>query len=212
MNLFTSKLKRISQGFSFGMVLQFAIGPVSLYVFQTAFNLGFLSSMKALFGVIFVDAIFIACAAFGITAFLQKSRYQVVFQWLSVIVILTYALLMIFGSREKNSLDLSSPFLSAFILTASSPLTILFWAGIFGTKIQTENFSRSDLFYFSSGALLSTLFFLMLVCLLGSLINDTIPLGLIETLNFVIGFTLIIYALKIAVKNLRGKPDMSPDE
>jgi threonine/homoserine/homoserine lactone efflux protein len=50
-------------------------------------------------------------------------------------------------------------FLSAFVLTASSPLTIVFWTGVFGTKAAELNLDKSKLLVFGLSAVFPPLFF-----------------------------------------------------
>ncbi|MCZ2416482.1 MAG: LysE family transporter [Burkholderiales bacterium] len=49
-----------------------------------------------------------------------------------------------------------SAFINALLLTLSSPLTIVFWAGIFTAKITSGETTREEVYYFAAGAILST--------------------------------------------------------
>ncbi|WP_420029300.1 LysE family transporter [Paenibacillus alvei] len=53
----------------------------------------------------------------------------------------------------------NSAFLPAILLVASNPLTIVFWAGVFSTRVLEEELRKREVCVFSLGALFSTLFF-----------------------------------------------------
>ena len=91
-------------------------------------------------------------------------------------------------------------FMTMLVLTLSNPLTILFWAGVFSTKLAEENFQRGQVYAFGGGAVLSTAFFLSLVSLLGSLMNAHVPAIFIQALNFVVGLVLIGFGLRTMLK------------
>ena len=48
----------------------------------------------------------------------------------------------------KNLSNSTGVFGSAALLTASNPLTILFWAGVFSVKIAEENLGRNEIYKF----------------------------------------------------------------
>jgi threonine/homoserine/homoserine lactone efflux protein len=91
------------------------------------------------------------------------------------------------------------PFYDALLLTASNPLTILFWSGVFATKISTNDFSRKDIVYFSAGCVIATLVFLTLVAMAGALIKSFLPQPVIQVLNLAVGLALIFFAVKMLV-------------
>jgi threonine/homoserine/homoserine lactone efflux protein len=65
------------KGFKFGMVLQFAVGPVCLFLFQTSVAHGLGPAMKGVIGVSLVDALYIAAAILGLGALLRaRPRLQ----------------------------------------------------------------------------------------------------------------------------------------
>jgi threonine/homoserine/homoserine lactone efflux protein len=86
------------------------------------------------------------------------------------------------------------------VLTLSNPLTILFWAGVFSTKLAEENFQRGQVYAFGGGAVLSTAFFLSLVSFLGSLMNARVPAIFIQALNFTVGLVLVGFGLRTMLK------------
>lgn len=67
----------IIKGFRFGMILQLAVGPVCLFIFQTAVSSGALIAFLGVAGVSVVDAAFIIAAIFGLGAILNKKNEQI---------------------------------------------------------------------------------------------------------------------------------------
>ncbi|MBP1745267.1 MAG: hypothetical protein H6Q58_2245, partial [Firmicutes bacterium] len=62
----------VFKGFRFGMLLQVAVGPVCLFIFQTAASSGFASAEMGVLGVAIVDALFISAAILGIGALISR--------------------------------------------------------------------------------------------------------------------------------------------
>lgn len=78
--------------------------------------------------------------------------------------------------------------------------TILFWAGVFSTKMAEENMDKPGMYLFGLGAVLSTVFFLTVVSILGHSIHTFLSLEIIRWLNVLVGFLLIFFGIKTAVK------------
>ena len=201
----------VFKGFRFGMLLQIAVGPVCLFIFQTAASSGFAAAETGVLGVAIVDALFIAAAILGIGALI--SRYPKAEKFLKnfgAAVLLIFGISIIagvFGVSIVPSLDFNQKqsagdvFIKAMLLTLSSPLTILFWAGVFSSKISEENMLRRDMYFFGLGAVLSTLFFLTFISILGRLVNSLLNPDLLSALNIVVGLLLIGFGIKTALKN-----------
>jgi len=64
----------IFKGFKFGLLLQIAIGPVCLFIFQLAVINGFFVAMIGILAVFIVDSLFIFGAIKGIAALLESRK------------------------------------------------------------------------------------------------------------------------------------------
>ena len=62
----------ILKGFKFGMLLQFAVGPVCIFILQMASLRGFYMAEIGVLGVVLIDGIFIICAILGISSIIDK--------------------------------------------------------------------------------------------------------------------------------------------
>lgn len=200
----------VAKGFRFGMLLQIAIGPVCLLILQTAIASGFAAAESGVLAVVLVDALFIFAAIWGIGAlFTRFPQTKVILKFFGGLVLILFGfsnILGLFGITLIPGLNLSarsgsgSFFTTMLVLTLSNPLTILFWAGVFSTKLAEENFQRGQVYAFGGGAVLSTAFFLSLVSFLGSLVNAYLPPMFIQALNFIVGLVLIGFGLHTMLK------------
>ena len=195
----------VAKGFRFGMLLQIAIGPVCLLILQTAIASGFSTAESGVLAVVLVDTLFIFAAIWGIGMFFnrfpQTKAVLKIFGGLVLILFGLSSILGVYGISLFSGLNLNayadkqSFFFTMLLLTLSNPLTILFWAGVFSTKLAEENFQRNQAYAFGSGAVLSTAVFLSLVSFLGSLANTYISSTFIQILNFIVGLVLVSFGL-----------------
>ncbi len=194
------------QGLKFGMLLQIAIGPVSLFIMTTAINSNFLNSFLAVLAVTLVDAIFILLALSGATSFLQNKKNESFFKWLSAIILILFGIDILLdtlgihllpASNIINTGSANNSFIYAFVLTLSSPLTILFWAGVFTAKISEGHYNKKGLLYFTLGCLSSTLMFLTFLSVLGSTFHYILSKEMIIWLNIIAGLTIIYFGIMV---------------
>lgn len=198
----------IYKGFKFGIILQLAIGPVCLFIFQLSAMKGFFIGLTAVFGVTLVDGAFILAAIKGVGSLLESQKMKARLKVFGGLVLIIFGLSTILGQFDINfipSLSLqstsesSSGFFKAVILTVSNPLTIIFWAGVFSTKIIEENMKDKDVYYFGLGAVLSTFFFLTIITLVGNFTMMFLSRKLIHLLNIIVGIILIYFGISFFI-------------
>jgi len=197
------------KGFKFGMLLQFAIGPVCIFIFQMASLKGFYTAETGVLGVVLIDGILIIVAILGIASIINRKDIRVCLK------IFGSAILFIFGFSTvlsqfnisllpslgiNNISNSNNVFTRAIILTTSNPLTIIFWAGVFSTKVAEENMKRKEIYLFGLGALLSTVLFLTLIALVGSFAKAFLSPNVIKILNSTVGFLLIYFSIRMLQK------------
>lgn len=195
----------IWKGFCFGMLLQLAIGPVCTFIFQTSLTQGFLPALGGVLGVALTDGTEILLAIWGVGAILQRSEGAKAFaRWFGAGILLLFgvsSILGAFGITLLPGLGLSiqsggSVFLRAVVLTLSNPLTIVFWAGVFTTRIAEGDLSDGDQKTFGLGCVLATLFFLSLVAGVGHVTHQMLPEEVILILNVAVGCVLVGFGLR----------------
>lgn len=199
----------ILKGLRFGMLLQLAIGPVCLFVFRTSSMVGILHSATLILAIALVDACYIGLSWFGISSLLNKPQIKLYALMIGCIVLTLFGLQTILDVFHltilpsfNHDFDLSNRnlFIQGILLTASNPLTIVFWSGIFSTKMLENEWSKNQLFFFATGCVMSTILFLSLVSFLGSVVGIFLPEIMIQILNVMIGLFLIIFALQKMMK------------
>ena len=60
-------MKNYLDGLKFGMILQLAVGPMCLMVFNTAKNVGFIVAITLVLAIALVDAFYIILASLGVS-------------------------------------------------------------------------------------------------------------------------------------------------
>ncbi|MNH41521.1 LysE type translocator [compost metagenome] len=86
------------------------------------------------------------------------------------------------------------------MLTASNPLTIIFWGGVFSAEAASKKLSRLQLFWFGMGCVLATVMFLSGIAVLGSMANTFLPEKAIQVLNAAVGLVLIAFGIKLLLR------------
>ena len=199
-------------GTRFGLLLQLAVGPVCLFVLRTGSEQGVGRGLAAVAGVALVDALYIALAGLGVTRWAESGRARRVLQYGGAAIVALFGLDVIasalghpvipavVGSRAVA--DGSSAFLSAVLLTASNPLTIVFWAGVFSAKVAAERYGKAELWLFSTGCVLATVAFLTAIALGGALVGRLAPGRVLVWLNVTVGCALVYFAIRLARQQL----------
>ncbi|GGA41518.1 LysE/ArgO family amino acid transporter [Psychrobacillus lasiicapitis] len=200
----------IWKGFQFGMFLQVAVGPICLFIFQTAAISGFVEAEIGVLGVAIVDGFYILAAIFGIGKILNKyPNLKEVVRYFGAAVLVLFGLsniVGVFGFSIIPSLNFQAEqsveaiFVQTLVLTLSNPLTILFWAGVLSTKILEEDFKQKDMYSFGLGAVLSTFFFLSIISILGNFLFIFLEPIVLKGLNVIVGLMLVTFGIRIAVK------------
>lgn len=196
------------RGFRFGMILQLAIGPICIYIFQVATSQGFLIAEMGVLATALTDGLEIILAMIGVGVIIERHHSaKVVLKIGGAIVLLVYgvgSILSAFhlklipsfaatGSEYTGAVDV---FLRAILLALSNPLAVVFWSGIFAAKIAKENMGRRDLYRFGLGCVLATLLFLSIISFSGSVTKQFVSTSVVQILNAGVGLLLIYYGLR----------------
>lgn len=189
------------RGLTTGLILQLAIGPVFIFVANTIFQKGVIEGILAVIAVTIVDYIYIVLAIFGVGKVFEKENIRRVFVIISSIVLIIFGIIMMKNGikLKSDSLILEntkiSSFTQAFILTLSSPLTIVFWTSIFASKADEYMLNKKELIVFGLACGLATLLFLGLCVIIFSWLKIIFSDVMIQFLNFIVGILLIFYGI-----------------
>ncbi|HOA08473.1 MAG TPA: LysE family transporter [Spirochaetota bacterium] len=203
--------KTFFRGFKTGLILQLAIGPVFIFVMNIAVQRSLSEGIAAVAGVTAADYFYIALSVVGVGKLLENDRMKRALGFIAPAVLLLFGAYMLYsvfftGSAEnviRN--DPSSGFLSAFALTISSPLTILFWSGIFASRAVEYGLTRHELAVFAFAAGLATFVFLGCGVLILSSAAAVIPDTVISALNISVAVLLIGYGVLRMIRAFRKR-------
>ncbi len=195
----------ILKGFRFGMILQLAVGPISLFILQVALSSGLGRSLQGVVGVTLVDGLFVLGAILGLGNLIDRTTkikvYMKYFGGCVVIIFGVSYVMSVFGHQLLPSIGPGysfneSVFVRAVAMTSGNPLTLVFWAGVFSTKMVEEKMTRKHMYLFGIGAILSTFLCMTLIAVLGGYLSPFLDESLILVLNVFVGLILIAYGLK----------------
>jgi threonine/homoserine/homoserine lactone efflux protein len=205
-----SKYKIIVNGFCFGMIIQLAVGPVCLYIFQGGNQRGFEYAEFIVLAVALIDALYITLAILGVSMILRGQKTKLLLKLFGAFIILIFGINIITSELltmkiiptikvlKNNIFD--NPFYNGLIITASNPLTILFWSGVFSAKISNDQLTKKNTIYFSIGCIFATLIFLTFIAYISSLMKSFLPITIIKYLNITVGVILIYFSGTMIIK------------
>jgi threonine/homoserine/homoserine lactone efflux protein len=212
-------LSVLLDGFVVGLLLQVAIGPVFLFILNVAMQRTVVDGWFAAVAATLVDYLYITLAVLGVGQLLARQRIKYVLGIVSSLVLLVFGAMMVVSAAKAAATkaagadasalagapNYGSSFVSAFLLTLSSPLTIVFWTSLFATKAIEKGYSKRELGPFGFAAGLATLTFLGLSVTVLSMVKASIPLVVIQALNLVVGLLLTLYGVIRLFKTYSGK-------
>jgi len=205
-------MKVFRNGLSTGLLLQLAIGPVFFYIANLTIQRTIFDGLVAVLAVTLVDYIYITLAILGVGKVLENQKVKKVFGAISSIVLILFGWIMIKGvvgsdiaaTATAASSNLLTSFTSAFVLTISSPLTIVFFTSLFAAKAVELNVTKRELFIFGLSTGSATFLFMGASVILFSIIGGVIPVMLIKLLNILVGLVLIGYGTNRLVKVIKN--------
>jgi threonine/homoserine/homoserine lactone efflux protein len=203
----------VFDGFLTGLILQIAIGPVFFYILNLSLQRTLLDGLLAVVAVTIVDYFFISLAVLGVGKLLETPNIKRGLGIISAIVLVLFGIVMIASIHQTSQVATPSSivasnytvsFISAFVLTISSPLTIVFWTSLFAAKAIERGYPRNQLICFGLAAGLATLVFLGTSVTVFSLVRASIPLVLLRICNIGVGSLLIVYGIMRLIKIASG--------
>lgn len=199
----------IFKGIKFGMLLQLAVGPMCLLVFNTSAKYGFWVGMSLVLAIALIDLLFITLSGIGVGGIIDKVNIKIAIKLFGAIVMIVFGANMIANAFNFSLLpniqlftkvNEKSIFVQGLLLTASNPLTIIFWSGVFTTQVIENNYNKRQLCYFGLGCVLSTVCFLTFVVLLSTAISGFLSPNIMQVLNICVGCIIIYFGVRLIFK------------
>jgi threonine/homoserine/homoserine lactone efflux protein len=198
-------MKALINGLLTGLFLQLAIGPVFFYIFKITLGSNFVNALFAILAVTLVDYLYIALSILGLGRILENDKAKNITGIIGSSALILFGASILFnafavrtspaGSYYPGITALGS-FVSCFMLTLSSPLTIVFWSSIFTAKALENGYDKKQVMVFGLGSGASTFIFLAASMSIVSLVKSGIPETVVSWLNVVVGALLVGYGVK----------------
>lgn len=206
-------MKVLKNGFLTGLTLQIAIGPIFFFIVNLTLQRTILDGFVAVCAVTIVDYLYILLAILGIGKILELDHVKKIFAIVSSSVLMVFAVFIIRKAflsgtavhQDIRPSTLLNSFSSVFLLTLSSPLTIVFFSSLFATKAIEYHYSKRELVLFGFATGFATLTFLSLSVLFFHFIGGYIPIFVIKALNVIVGCVLFSYGILRLVKVLKNR-------
>lgn len=190
------------QNILLGLTLAAPIGPVNLEIIKRGLQSGFRQALLTGVGAMSADATYLTLIFFGLVSFLNITAMKITLG-LAGSLILIY-LGFISGkdffreavAAETNSGRLfKSSFITGYVLAISSPMTIVWWTGVFGALLTAQTGRQTSFSAFWSCLSILLGCFLWVVFLASalhwgkSIINDK----MVRVISLIAGLFLIVF-------------------
>jgi len=145
------------QNIILGLTLAAPIGPVNVEIIKRGMNSGFKEALLTGVGAMSADATYLTLIFFGLTAFLNNTMMKI------ILGIVGSAILVYLGAASiRESLSAAAAknhqtqhifknsYVTGFMLAISSPMTIVWWTGVFGALMTSQAPAQTDISAFLS--------------------------------------------------------------
>jgi len=205
-------MKEFKNGLLTGLTLQLAIGPVFFFIINLTIQKSLLDGLGGVIAVTLVDYLYITLSILGIGKLLEQKKIKKIFGLISSSILIFYGVLILKGLLEQTVLEtvqvssgnVLTSFLSVFVMTISSPMTIIFFTSLFTSKAVELNYTKKELAKFGFGTGFATFLFMGGAVFVFFLLGNVIPLIIVQILNGIVGFLLVGYGIIRIFKLLKA--------
>jgi threonine/homoserine/homoserine lactone efflux protein len=195
-----------------GLTLAAPIGPVNSARLDKGIKNGFWHAWIVGFGSMIADAIFMLVVYLGLVRFLDIPIVQI-FLWLFGGFILLYSgiesilkanIISLNYSRQKESLW--KCFFTGFIMSITSPLSILFWLGIYGSVLAktASTYGHGLLLVYSSMIFLGLTFWDLFVASLTTGFRKYLNHKSLMAISIISGSSLVGFGLYFGYQGIKA--------
>ena len=198
--------------FLLGITLAAPIGPVNSARIDKGIKSGFFHAWVVGIGSMVADGIFMLLVYLGFVQFITIPYVQI-FLWLFGGFILIYTgvesimriqTLSLDGYRTKDSLTKS--FFTGFMMSITSPLSILFWMGIYGSVLAktVSTYGTSSLIAYSSMIFLGLTFWDLIVAFLTTGFRRFLTETSLKVISATSGLSLLGFGLYFGFQGIKA--------
>ena len=145
------------QNILLGLTLAAPIGPVNVEIIKRGLNSGFRQALLTGAGAMCADATYLTLIFFGLTAFLNNEAMKIVLGFAGSFILIylgTASAKDFFGKRtmtdDRQRRLFKNSFVAGFALAISSPMTIVWWTGVFGALMASQTHTQANISAFFS--------------------------------------------------------------
>jgi len=146
------------QNILLGLTLAAPIGPVNVEIIKRGMNSGFRQAILTGVGAMSADATYLTLIFFGLTAFLNHPTMKIILGMAGSLILIYLGAASIregFNStaaetNHQTKRIFKNSYITGFMLAISSPMTIVWWTGIFGALVASQARPQTDLSAFLS--------------------------------------------------------------
>jgi threonine/homoserine/homoserine lactone efflux protein len=199
----------LMHGLLTGMALQLAVGQVFIFVANSAFQSGMAAGLSAAAGATATDFLFITLAMAGPGRLLDRDRARRFMSAAGSIVLVVFGIMTVRKGLDVNTAmdgvmtgSVMESFAASFLLTASSPLSIVFWSGIFTARMSEYDSDRRSLLLFGLAAGSATILFLGASAVF---FRGGSCFGIFSLMNILVGLGLAVSGIMLFLKARRER-------
>ena len=145
------------QNILLGLTLAAPIGPVNLEIIKRGLNSGFQQAFLTGAGAMCADTTYLILIFFGLTSFLNFA-FMKIFLGIAGSIILIYLGMMSAkeffrkadATENKPHRLFKTSFVTGYVLAISSPMTIVWWTGVFGALLAAQTHTQTTISAFFS--------------------------------------------------------------
>lgn len=145
------------QNILLGLTLAAPIGPVNLEIIKRGLHSGFKQAFLTGAGAMCADTTYLILIFFGLTSFLNFV-FMKIFLGIAGSLILIYlgvmSTIVVFrkadATENKPHRLFKTSFVSGYVLAISSPMTIVWWTGVFGALLAAQTQTQTNISAFFS--------------------------------------------------------------
>ena len=145
------------QNILLGLTLAAPIGPVNLEIIKRGLHSGFKQAFLTGFGAMCADTTYLILIFFGLTSFLNFV-FMKIFLGIAGSLILIYlgvmSAIVVFrkadATENKPHRLFKTSFVTGYVLAISSPMTIVWWTGVFGALLAAQTQTQTNISAFFS--------------------------------------------------------------
>jgi threonine/homoserine/homoserine lactone efflux protein len=194
-------------GFKFGIVLAFLIGPVFFTILQTSIERGFWKGALVAIGVSLSDTVYVAVCYFGLFQFLNDPKFRTNMAYAGGAILILFGLyhLLIKSKRARaeavkaaNEVSSFKYFAKGFIINGISPMVLIFWIGTLSFATIDFGYAKGyELFVFFAALLITVLATDLLKAFLADKLRVLITPKFLMVMNVLVGICLIIFGARL---------------